>query len=277
MYTMTRTRTYGLTAIAALLYVALAIAFADGLFTGTFFNRDEFASSTLLTYVLLGAIIAGGLLQARRTPAEGVTIGSRTADDSEGQIQDPAIWKLLLGNAYLAVLWMPIRFFVGQEWLAAGEHKVRDSAWMDGGSALKGYWTNAVAVPETGRSPITYGWFRDFLNYMLNNEWFTWFGKVVAIGEVLVGLGLILGAIVGIAAFFGTVLNFNFLLAGTASTNPVLFGLGVFIVLGWKVAGYIGLDRVLLPVLGTPWKSGKLATFRHRHDNLPGTTTPQSI
>ena len=45
-------------------------------------------------------------------------------------------------------------------------------------------------------------------------------------------------------------------LAGSASTNPVLFGLGVFLVLGWKVAGFWGLDRYLLPLLGTPWKPG---------------------
>jgi thiosulfate dehydrogenase [quinone] large subunit len=97
---------------------------------------------------------------------------------------------------------------------------------------------------------------------MLEHEWYTWFAKIVAVGEVLVGLGLIVGALVGIAAFFGTVLNFNFLLAGTASTNPVLFGLGVLIVLGWKVAGHIGLDRYLLPMLGTPWKPGRLTNIR---------------
>ncbi len=67
---------------------------------------------------------------------------------------------------------------------------------------------------------------------------------------------MIVGALVGIAAFFGTVLNFNFQLAGSASTNPVLFGLGVLLVLAWKIAGWWGLDRVLLPRLGTPWAPG---------------------
>ncbi len=78
--------------------------------------------------------------------------------------------------------------------------------------------------------------------------------KLVAYGEVLVGLGLIVGALVGVAAFFGTLMNFSFMLAGTTSTNPVLFGLAVFLVLAWKVAGYWGLDRYLLPALGTPWQ-----------------------
>jgi thiosulfate dehydrogenase [quinone] large subunit len=94
---------------------------------------------------------------------------------------------------------------------------------------------------------------------MLDNTWYTWFAKLIAIGEFMVGIGLIVGALVGIAAFFGTLMNFSFLMAGTTSSNPVLFGLGVFLVLGWKVAGYIGLDRYLLPMLGTPWGGGHLA------------------
>jgi thiosulfate dehydrogenase [quinone] large subunit len=269
MITMTRQKAYTLTGIAAILYIALGIIFADGFFTGTFWDSEGIFGSTIISYLLLAVIVAAGVLQANRLPAEGVEIGAGTGGGT-GQIDDPAGWKLLLGNTYFASLWMPIRFFVGQEWLAAGEHKVRADAWMSGGTALKGYWERAVAVPEQGNPAITYNWFREFLTYMLEHEWYTWFAKIVAVGEVLVGLGLIVGALVGIAAFFGTVLNFNFLLAGTASTNPVLFGLGVFIVLGWKVAGHIGLDRYLLPMLGTPWKPGRLANIR-RHN---GTATP---
>jgi thiosulfate dehydrogenase [quinone] large subunit len=28
----------------------------------------------------------------------------------------------------------------------------------------------------------------------------------------------------------------------------------VFLILAWKTAGYWGLDRFLLPLLGTPWR-----------------------
>jgi len=169
---------------------------------------------------------------------------------------------------------MPIRFFIGQEWLAAGEHKVRDDAWMQGGSALQGYWERAVAIPEQGRPAITYAWYRDFLQYMLDHEWYTWFAKVIAVGEVLIGIGLIVGALVGIAAFFGTLMNFNFQLAGSASTNPVLFGLGVFLVLAWKVAGWWGLDRWLLPLLGTPWTRRPLARTQAQPTTGIGAATP---
>ncbi len=82
-------------------------------------------------------------------------------------------------------------------------------------------------------------------------------GKLVAYGELLVGVALIVGAFVGVAAFFGAFMNWNFMMAGTASTNPMLLAVAIFLILGWKVAGYYGLDQCLLPVLDTPWRPGK--------------------
>jgi thiosulfate dehydrogenase [quinone] large subunit len=275
---MTRNRTYVLTAISAVVFVALCWIFADGMFsTSNLWQSDAIASSTVWTYLLLATIVAAGYYQARRLPADGVVLEPASDAKTSGQIDDPVGWKLLLGNVFFSILWMPIRFFVGLEWLAAGEHKVRDSAWMDGGTALKGYWERAVAIPEQGRPLITYAWFRDFLQYMLDHQWYTWFAKLIAIGETLIGLGLIFGALVGIAAFFGTLMNFNFQLAGSASTNPVLFGLGVFLVLAWKVAGYWGIDRYLLPALGTPWKVGRLLGGAAPARRGTGQPSPSSI
>jgi thiosulfate dehydrogenase (quinone) large subunit len=253
---MTKSRTYTLTAVAAALWTLLSWVFADDQFSGNWWDGEAIAESNIWTYVLLLLIVAAGVAQARRLPDDGVVTTPARDTATPGQVDDPALWKLLLGNIYFALLWLPLRFFVGREWLVAGEHKVRDDAWMDGGTALRGYWERATTVPE-GRPAApagTYAWFEDFLGYMLRHEWYTWFAKVIAVGEVLIGLGLIFGALVGIAAFFGTLMNFNFQLAGSASTNPVLFGLGVFLVLAWKVAGWWGLDRWLVPALGTPWE-----------------------
>jgi thiosulfate dehydrogenase (quinone) large subunit len=272
---MTKNRTYALTAISAVLYVLLCWLFADGLFsTSNLWDSEAIASSSLWTYVLLALILGAGYYQAQRLPAGGIELHPVRDETTPGQVDDPAGWKLLMGNVFFSIIWLPLRFFVGLEWAAAGEHKVRDGAWMDGGAALQGYWERAVAVPEQGRPPITYAWFRDLLQYMLDHEWYTWFAKVVAIGELLVGIGLIVGALVGIAAFFGTFMNFNFQLAGTASTNPVLFGLGVFLVLAWKVAGNWGFDRYLLPALGTPWKRGQLFRGRSTSADRPTRTVP---
>ena len=269
---MTRTKTYMLTAISALLFIVLGWAFADGLFAlDNLFSGEYYSEYTIITFGLLALIVAAGILQAQRLPEGGVTTRPASETRTPGQTDDPITWKMLLGNTYWSIFWMPIRFFVGLQWLQAGEHKLRDDAWMSGGTALQGYWERAVAVPEPpGRAAITYGWYRDVLQYMLDNEWYTWFAKAIAVGEFLVGLGLIVGALVGIAAFFGTLMNFSFMLAGSSSTNPVLFGLTVFLVLAWKVAGYWGLDRWLLPALGAPWQSGSL--FRE-HVHSAATST----
>ena len=47
-------------------------------------------------------------------------------------------------------------------------------------------------------------------------------------------------------------------MAGSASTNGMLFAIATWLVLAWRNAGWIGLDRWLLPALGTPWKGGQL-------------------
>jgi thiosulfate dehydrogenase [quinone] large subunit len=54
-------------------------------------------------------------------------------------------------------------------------------------------------------------------------------------------------------------MNMSYMLAGSASTNPVLFALTVGIILAWRVAGYYGVDRFLLPRLGVPWRKGPVA------------------
>jgi len=69
---------------------------------------------------------------------------------------------------------------------------------------------------------------------------------------------MILGMFTGIAAILGGFMNWNFMMAGSASVNPVLFILSVLLVLAWKTAGWWGLDRWLLPLLGSPWQPGRL-------------------
>jgi uncharacterized membrane protein YphA (DoxX/SURF4 family) len=57
----------------------------------------------------------------------------------------------------------------------------------------------------------------------LTSRHLTWRGKLVAYGELMLGIALIFGAFLGIAAFFGAFL----------------------LILAWRVAGYYGPDRDL--------------------------------
>jgi len=171
------------------------------------------------------------------------------------EIQDPPLARFLFSDKRAAWLWLVVRVWLGVQWVEAALHKVTDPAWVQTGTALKGFWTSAVTIPASGRSAIAFDWYRDILNWLLQNQTYTWFGKVVAYGELLIGLGLIVGAFVGIAAFFGAFLNWNFVMAGAASSNGLLLVLAVLLILAWKVAGYIGADFYLLRWLGVPWKS----------------------
>ena len=172
-------------------------------------------------------------------------------------LADPGWYRFLFGNVYTAPLWLVARLYLGWQWLQSGWGKVTGDGWINNdGVALQGFWERIVVVPEEGRPAISYGWYRDFIQFMLDNEWYTWFAWLIAFGEVVIGIALIIGAFTAIAAFFGATMNMAFLLAGSASSNPVLLIIAIFLILAWKVAGYIGLDRWLLPALGTPWQVG---------------------
>jgi len=174
-------------------------------------------------------------------------------------ITDPPFMRALLGSTRWAWFWLPFRLYIGYTWLTSGLGKFSNPAWMQTGEALKGFWENAVRVPDApARPPIAFEWYRQFIQSMLDSQSYTWFGKLVPIGETVVGVLLLLGAFTGIAAFLGAFMNWNFMMAGTASINPLMFAITIFIILAWKNSGWIGLDRWLLPIIGTPWRREKV-------------------
>ncbi|MBS4218565.1 DoxX family protein [Bacillus sp. FJAT-49711] len=167
-------------------------------------------------------------------------------------ISENPVSKFLFSNTRSALIWLIIRLYVGYAWLTAGWGKVTSDAWTgeNAGGAIQGFVQGALAKSQEG-ADVT-GWYANFLeSVVLPNA--KVFAFMVAYGELLVGLGLIVGLLTGIAAFFGALMNVSFLFAGTLSTNPLLFILATWLVLAWKVAGWYGLDRWALPLLGTPW------------------------
>lgn len=174
-------------------------------------------------------------------------------------ISDPPAARSLFGSPKWAWLWLIARVYVGYTWFNSGLGKVSNPAWMQTGDALKGFWERAVLVPEAPARPaIAFDWYRAFIQSLLDSGAYTWFAKLVVVGELLVGIALVLGLFTGIAAFAGGFMNWNFMMAGTASINPVLFTLSIFLILAWKIAGWWGLDRFVLPMLGTPWQPGRV-------------------
>src|SRR6185295_7466448 len=109
--------------------------FADGLFTPPLWIGDNWINSPLITYLMIAAIILAGLAQARAIPDTGKVLRLEADQRTPGQINDPTAWRLLMGNVNVALLWLPLRFFAGRTWIAAGTHKLVDPAWMQGGDA----------------------------------------------------------------------------------------------------------------------------------------------
>jgi len=178
------------------------------------------------------------------------------------EVEGPAFARYLFSNARAGLFWLPIRIFLGFEWAVAGWHKLAGTGWIDGGGSLLGYWQGAVKVPAQGSAPVTFDWYRTFLQVLIDNHAQGWFAWLVVLGELAVGVALLAGALVGVAAFFGVVMNMSYLLAGSTSVNPIMFALAIGLILGWRVAGFYGVDRYLLPRLGVPWRAKVTAISR---------------
>jgi thiosulfate dehydrogenase [quinone] large subunit len=198
-----RTVIYALGAVAAVSLALLVFSFFN--LTGDI--------RTLVTWVFWISFIA--LLVT-------LYIGYRNTPGSDDvQVEGPGFARFLFNNRAAGLFWLPIRLFVGVSFLDAGLHKLTDPAWTQGGSALLGYWQHAVAIPDAPARPaITYDWYRDFLQALINMHAEPWFAWLVTLGELAVGLGLIFGVLTGIAAFFGAFLNMSFLLAGFSVDKP---------------------------------------------------------
>jgi len=234
-------------ALLALLGFLLTVIAADGALTFISWSHAfDIGTAGRWLALIAGVVLFGASLVILFRDYE-------AAPNDDVSVGQPKITHFLFYSARSAPLWLGIRIYMGVEWVNAGYHKLDNPAWRDG-SALKGFWTSAVAVPDSGRPAISYDLWRNYLTFMLNHEWYTWFTWVIMIGEVLVGIGLILGALTAVAAFFGSLMNVSFMLSGSASTNPVLFALSIGIIMAWRTAGLLGLDRYILPLLGTPWQ-----------------------
>ena len=158
-----------------------------------------------------------------------------------------AFARFFFYNTKIAALWLVVRLYVGWEWMSAGWDKIHDPLWWgsNAGAPLTGFIQGALQK-TTGIHPDVPMWYAKFLFENVLTHVVFW-SELVSIGELLVGVALILGFLVGVSAFFGALMNFNYLLAGTVSVNPTFFLLGILLILAWRISGYIGLDYYVLP------------------------------
>ena len=174
--------------------------------------------------------------------------------ESRVTIKDPPISAYLFTSSDSAWIWLVVRVWLGWYWIDASFDKIANPDWIQTGEAVKNFWMQAVGTPLDVSTQIEFGWYHSFIEYLLNAGLQQEFGILIAYGELLVGLALVTGAFVGIAAFFGAVMNWNYIMLGVASANGMLFILAIFLMMAWKVAGYYGFDYFLLKFFGVPWE-----------------------
>ncbi|TSC70796.1 MAG: DoxX family protein [Parcubacteria group bacterium Gr01-1014_46] len=157
-----------------------------------------------------------------------------------------SIYHFIFSSRVMSPVWTVARVYLGYEWAIAGYHKVLNSVWVGStaGGAITGFVNEALGK-TVGEHPDVSVWYAWFLQHAVLPHANTW-SHAIAYGEVLVGIGLILGAFTFLAAFFGAFMNVNYLLAGTVSSNPVMLVLAILIMLAHRIAGYIGLDYYIL-------------------------------
>lgn len=162
-----------------------------------------------------------------------------------------------LRDPRLGMVWLAARLFVGWKFLEAGWEKVTGSEWLSSTEGVHGFLSGAGSPEATaGEHASVSHWYA----WLVNNVFLHVQGLLsylVPLGEVAIGIGLILGIFTLGAAFFGAMLNLLFMLSGSlsAGVNPIMFGLELLIMFAGAAAYVYGVDRILLPQIKSWWAS----------------------
>lgn len=152
-------------------------------------------------------------------------------------------------HKYLITVWTIIRIWLGYDWLMAGLEKINNPVWVGdkAGIAVSGFLQGALSK-ATGEHPAVQSWYATFIkNFALPNS--KLFSYLVAYGEVLVGISLILGVLTVVGLLAGALMNLNYMLAGTTSTNPIMYTAAILLLIAGSSAYTLGADRVVIPFI----------------------------
>lgn len=162
--------------------------------------------------------------------------------------QHPVEAALFNTTGPITLVWLAIRLWLGFQWAQAGWEKINNAEWMSG-AKIAGYWQNSLADYGKPNADVAYDWYAGFLKGLQDSNAQTWFAPLIAWGELLGGIALMVGLFTGIVALLLAFMNFNYMLAGSAGVNPVYLVLAILIIVAWKNAGWWGLDRFVLPAV----------------------------
>jgi len=132
-----------------------------------------------------------------------------------------SIWRDRLTQPGWVVL--PLRVFLGVTFTYAGLLKLIDPTYFDAHAPQSVQQQMAL---QAKTSPIG-----SLVGFTSHHAVF--FGLMIAIGEIAVGLGALLGIWTRLSAFGGVLLAFSFYLTVSWNTHPYFFGSDIVFVFGW--------------------------------------------
>jgi thiosulfate dehydrogenase [quinone] large subunit len=160
-----------------------------------------------------------------------------------------------LRDRRLGLVWLAVRLWVGWQFLHAGWEKTfgsESSAWWGNTSGVHGFLSFAASPPSTtGEHPAVGHWYAALIQHVFLHLDRV-FAVAIPLGELLVGIGLILGLFTLASAGFGALMNLAFLLAGSTSAglNPLMLTFELMLLAAGSAAYVYGVDRVALARVG---------------------------
>jgi thiosulfate dehydrogenase (quinone) large subunit len=143
---------------------------------------------------------------------------------------------------------LPLRLFLGVTFVYAGIQKLTDPQYFN--HTAPGYIGKQILGFAFG-SPI-----HNFLVYFVVPH-ATFFGALVAFGELAIGIGTLLGLLLRPAAFFGLLLSLMFFLSASWRIFPYFYGADIVFVFCWITMLIAGPEMCWLPALDT-WLVARL-------------------
>lgn len=130
---------------------------------------------------------------------------------------------------------LPLRLFLGVSFVAAGLDKLSDSQFLD---PTAGGYIGAQLTSFATHSPLK----AILTNLAIPNA--TFFGIVIMLGELAIGLGTLLGLFTRTAAFFGLVLSLILWLTASWEVTPFFLGSDLPYAMGWLILLLAGAHPV---------------------------------
>lgn len=164
-----------------------------------------------------------------------MTHGIRT-DTHTSYLDDRSNWRDTAARYAL----LPLRVFLGITFVYAGLDKLTDSAFMQSGGA--------GSIGDTMRAARDSAAVPALIDLALKSP--VGFGYAIALGELAVGIGTLLGLFGRLAAFGGALISLSLWLTVSWATTPYYYGNDLAYLMAWlplALAGtpYLSVDAAL--------------------------------